>query len=119
MEMTKSKRLKELFDTLSSDYDYIIVDSAPIGLASDTLMFSNFADLCLYVVRADYLDKRLIDVSERLKRENRFKNITLLLNDVDMENSKYGYGYGYGYGYDQNKAADSKKSKWKNIFKIK
>ena len=84
MEMTKSKRLKELFESLYTNYDYIIVDSAPIGLASDTLMFSNFADLCLYVVRADYLDKRLIDVSEILKRENRFKNITLLLNDVDM-----------------------------------
>jgi tyrosine-protein kinase Etk/Wzc len=119
MEMTKSKRLKELFDTLGSSYDYIIVDSAPVGLASDTLMFSNFADLCLYVVRADYLDKRLIDVSERLKKENRFKKITLLLNDVDMENTKYGYGYGYGYGYDQQKSQQSRFSKWNSLFNRK
>jgi capsular exopolysaccharide synthesis family protein len=116
LEMTKSDRLQALFDALNEKYDYVIVDSAPVGLASDTLFFAGFMDMCLYVVRANYLDKRLLDVSGRLKKENRFKNMMMILNDVDMEKAKYGYGYGYAYGYGYGQYQDEKKKSKKKGF---
>lgn len=102
IDIIKNNRLQELINELQERYDYVVIDSAPIGLVSDTLLLNNIADLCLYVVRADYLDKRLLEVPEKLKKDNRFKDMILLLNDVDMNNFKYGYGNAYNYVDDQN-----------------
>lgn len=102
IDIIKNNRLNELIAQLKERYDYVIIDSAPVGLVSDTLLLNSIADLCLYVVRADYLDKRLLEVPEKLKKDKRFKDMILLLNDVDMNNFKYGYGNAYNYVGNQN-----------------
>ncbi len=96
IEVIKNKRLDEMFSYLKQHYEYIIVDSAPIGLVSDTLNIAPYIDKCIFVVRANFLDKRMLDVVEKVYAEKRFKKLNILLNDVDIELSRYGYGYGYG-----------------------
>lgn len=108
-ELLMSDRVEELFNHFSSKYDYIIVDTSAVGLVSDTLLISKFADMFIYVVSADKVDKRqLAHVAQTLYDEKRLPNMTLLLNSVKI--NKKGYGYGYGYGNNPNK-----KKKWYNF----
>lgn len=99
-ELLESPKLSLLFEKLRKEYDYIVVDTAPVHLVTDTLLISKFADTAIYVVRANYLDKRLLPIAENLYREKRLNNMAVLLNDTDY---KGGYGYGYGYGYGNKK----------------
>jgi tyrosine-protein kinase Etk/Wzc len=98
VELMKNSKIEELFMYLKDKYDYIIIDSAPVGLVSDTLNLAKYTDLCLYVIKAHYLDKNMLPISNKLFKENKFKNIKSVLNAVDAKKSSYGYGYGYGYG---------------------
>jgi len=97
-ELLLSPRINELLDGLKDMYDFIIVDTAPVNLVTDTLMLSKYADMFIYVSRVNYLDKKFLEVPERLYQEKRLPNVALLLNGIDYSRS-YGYGsYGYGYG---------------------
>jgi capsular exopolysaccharide synthesis family protein len=108
-ELLMSERIKELFNYFESKYDYIVVDTSAVGLVSDTLLISKFADMFIYVVSADDIDKRqLAHVAQPLYDEKRLPNMTMLLNSVRV--GKKGYGYGYGYGNNPNK-----KKKWYNF----
>jgi len=80
-------------------YDYILVDTAPVNMVTDTLQIASKADLFIYVIRANYLDKRLLQIPEKLYSEKRIPNMACVLNSTDAKNG-YGYGYGYGYGED-------------------
>ena len=105
-ELLMSKRVQELFDYFEDKYDYIIVDASAVGLVSDTLLVSKFADMFIYVVSAGNIDKRhLVAVAKPLFQEDRLPKMNLLLNGTDFD--KKGYGYGYGYG-----ANPDKKKKW-------
>ncbi|WP_062053364.1 GumC family protein [Aquimarina longa] len=97
-ELLKHKRVKELFDFLKEEYDYIIIDTPPITVVADTLLLKSYADLCIYVVRQKFSDKRLLDIPKTLVQEKRFTSLAILFNDVDFKRVGYGYGYGYGYG---------------------
>lgn len=109
-ELLMSDRVDELFKHFENKYDYIIADTSAVGLVSDTLLISKFADMFIYVVSADNVDKRqLVHVAGTLYEGNRLPNMTMLLNGV--KEGKGGYGYGYGYGNNPNK-----KKKWYNIF---
>lgn len=94
LDITKSRRLSLLINELKERYDYVIIDTAPVGLVSETLSFAPFADMCLFVVRANYLDKRKLKISEKLFKEKRFADYRLILNAITLESSEYGYGYG-------------------------
>lgn len=108
-ELLMSERVEELFNYFERKYDYIIVDTSAVGLVSDTLLISKFADMFIYVVSSDNIDKRqLLHVAKPLYEENRLPKMTMLLNSVKL--SKKGYGYGYGYGNNPNK-----KKKWYNF----
>jgi tyrosine-protein kinase Etk/Wzc len=96
-ELLMSKKVGELFAQFKKEYDYIIVDMAPVSLVSDTLMLSQYADATLYVVRANYLDKRMLHIPKILYKEGKLTNMAVVLNDT-VHNKSYGYGYGYGYG---------------------
>jgi tyrosine-protein kinase Etk/Wzc len=111
-ELLRHPRVKELFDTVKAQYEYVIIDSAPVGLVSDTLLVSEYADCTIFVVRANYLDKRLLNVVEGFAKERRLPNMAALINCSDT-NRNYGYGYGYreGYGYGNEKT----KPWWKKI----
>ena len=98
-ELLMTKRVENMFTIFKEDYDFIIVDTAPVNLVTDTLLIAKYADMFMYVVRANYLDKRLLAVPQTLYNEKRLPNMAVVLNDTDPKRS-YGYGYGgYGYGY--------------------
>lgn len=105
-ELLMSDRVGELFKAVKSKYDYIIVDTAAVGLVTDTLLISNHADMFIYVVRANYIDKRQLHVAQSMYSEKRLPNMAILLNSVSQ---RKGYGYGYGYG----KKPNEKKKWWK------
>jgi tyrosine-protein kinase Etk/Wzc len=117
-ELLLTERIKEMFEIVEKEYDYIIVDTAPVNLVSDTLLISEYADLVLYVSRANYLDKRMLIVPETLYKEKKLANMAMILNDTDMSRG-YGNGYSYGYGYGYGKAYSEEKEKpwYKKIFK--
>lgn len=96
-ELLMSKKVVELFTEFKKEYDYIVVDMAPVSLVSDTLMLAKYADATLYVIRANFLDKRMLHIPKLLYKENKLNNMAVVLNDTMLSNS-YGYGYGYGHG---------------------
>lgn len=98
-ELLMTKRVENLFTIVKQEYDIVIVDTAPVNLVTDTLLIAKYADMFMYVVRANYLDKRLLQVPQELYNEKKVPNMAIVLNDTDPKRS-YGYGYGgYGYGY--------------------
>lgn len=109
-ELLMNDKVGSLFAELEDLYDYIVVDTAPVSLVTDTLLISKYADVFVYVCRAGYLDKRLLVIPENLYKERRLPNMSILVNDTD---SKKGYGYGYGYGYGQ----ETKQPWWKRFTK--
>ncbi|QRM90158.1 polysaccharide biosynthesis tyrosine autokinase [Lacinutrix sp. WUR7] len=104
-ELLMSDRVGELFESVKNKYDYIIVDTAAVGLVTDTLLISKYADMFVYVVRANYIDKRQLHIAQTMYTEKRLPNMAILLNAVDH---KKGGSYTYGYGKDP-----SKKKWWK------
>jgi tyrosine-protein kinase Etk/Wzc len=108
-ELLMSDRLKVLFEQAKEKYDYIIADTAPVGMVADTLLLNDFADVFVYVSRANYLDKRLLNIPYSLYKDKKLKNMAMLINCSDNNrNLGYGYGYGYGYGF----SIDEIKIKW-------
>lgn len=99
-ELLMNDRVKELFELVKTEYDYIIVDTAPVGMVTDTLIISPYADAFLFVVRANVLERRQLTIAENCYKEKRLPNMTVLLNGTDTKNG-YGYGYGYGYGMEE------------------
>jgi tyrosine-protein kinase Etk/Wzc len=94
-ELLMSQKVDIMFENLKKKYDYVIVDTAPVALVTDTLLIANNADCFIYVARANVLEKRMLDIPNTLYKEHKLPNMCLLLNDTD---SSKGYGYGYGYG---------------------
>ena len=97
-ELLMGKKVESLFNQLRKEYDYVIVDTAPISLVTDTAIIAKFADAFVYVVRANYLDKRMLNIPKNLYNDNKLPNMSILLNDT-VSKKGYGYSYGYGYGY--------------------
>ena len=83
---------------LKNKYDYVVIDSAPTQLVSDTLIFAASADITLLVTRFRYTDKKLINYSLKLAKERKLKNMAYVVNGMKRSSHAYGYGYGYGYG---------------------
>ena len=92
-ELIMSSRLDDLISELKTEYDYIIIDSAPVGVVSDTYLLNRVIDNAVYVSRQNYTPKDVSDLINDIHDNNRLKNIGLVLNGVD-EISGYGYGYG-------------------------
>lgn len=100
-ELLSKPALDELIKDLRKQFDYILIDTAPVGLVSDSLILNRFADVNLYVIRADYTPKKNIEDATIIYHENKLKNMFFILNSVDFNKRVYRYGYGkkYGYGY--------------------
>lgn len=96
-ELLTSGRYEELIKQLKPRYDYIILDTAPLMLVTDTFLISDLADATLYVTRSQYTEKSLIDFANRSIASKKIKNVGFVLNDV--EKNYFGYGNKYGYGY--------------------
>lgn len=111
-ELLMSSKVDEMFAYLKANYDYIIVDTAPVSLVTDTLLIAKHADSFIYVIRANKLDKKMLEIPESLHRDSKLPNMSILLNDTDSTK-----GYGYGYGYGQN-IADNRPL-WKKLLGIR
>ncbi len=101
VELLLNKRVDLMFAQLKEQFDYIVVDTAPVSVVTDTLLIAKNADAFIYVVRANYLEKRLLKVMESFYKDGKLPNMSVILNDSDWTKS-FGYGYGYGYGYGQD-----------------
>ena len=105
-ELLARETLHTVIDLLRSEYDYVILDSAPVGLVTDTLQLAKYADVTAFVCRADYTPKSSIGMINQLAQEKKLPNMCIVINGIDMSKKKYGYYYGYGrygkygrYGY--------------------
>ena len=116
-ELLGSVRFVSLLDKLKDSYDYIVIDSAPLMLVSDSLPLLKLADLVIYTLRADYTEIKIVSYVNSLVKDKKVNNIGVVFNSVKSITKsyyKYGYGYrysyqnksnyGYGYGYDQEKS---------------
>lgn len=110
-ELLLSPRLDELITELRQMYDFIMIDNVPAGIIADALITNRVADLTLYIIRAGKLDRRMLPEIEQFYREEKLRNMALILNGVGV-GIGYGYGYGYGYGaYGYGYGNDDKKKK--------
>ena len=94
-ELLLTDRIEQLVTKLKQRYDYVIIDSAPIGLVSDTFSLSKYSDVTLYVSRANYTKKSFIKYLNSVVERGQLKNVAVVVNDT---NPKLSHGYGYGYG---------------------
>ena len=95
-ELLQSEKLDQLFVELRQNYDYVIVDSAPVALVGDSYLLHRLVDMTIFVTRANYTAYDLIDFINQTHMQQRLPKMVAVLNGVDAK--KIGYGYGYGYG---------------------
>jgi len=123
-ELLANGRFETLIAEAKKEYDFIIIDTPPTLLVTDTLVVSQLVDTTLYVVRADFTPKKLLEFSTNLSQRGKLKNMAYVINNVGSNykgygysygyNYKYNYAYGYGYGYDAE--ISTSKSFFKKIF---
>ena len=97
-EMIISEGMSELIEELKKKYDYIILDTPPVGLVSDALELTHFCDVTLYIVRQNFTKKEMISLLNNRVKRGELNNTSIILNGLENK-AKYGTGYGYGYGY--------------------
>ena len=108
-ELLLQPRVDAFFEEIEDSFDFIIIDTAPSMLVTDTLLLSKHADVTVYVIRANYTDKKLLEFSYDAIQEKKLHNVALVVNDVTLSN--FGYGNKYGYTY-----TATKKTYWQRLF---
>lgn len=103
-ELLARDGLEKTVEILRKNFDYVILDTAPVGMVTDTLLIGRVADLSVYVCRADYTRKTEFTLINELAENNKLPNLCIVINGLDLQKKKYGYYYGYGkygkyYGY--------------------
>ena len=103
-ELLARDGLEKAIETLKTNFDYVILDTAPVGMVTDTLLIGRTADLSVYVCRADYTRKAEFTLVNELSENKKLPNLCVAINGLDLQKKKYGYYYGYGkygkyYGY--------------------
>lgn len=105
-ELVARKTLDQAIEILKANFDYVVLDTAPIGMVTDTQLIARVADLSVYVCRAGYTHKSHYELINELKKDHKLPNLCTLINCIDMDQRKNGYYYGYGkygkygkYGY--------------------
>ena len=95
-ELMVRKSLKQTIALLKEHYDYVIIDTAPVGLVADTLQLSKLADRTLFVCRADFSTKSSFTYINKLDEQEKLPNISIVINDIDLSKKKFAYSYGFG-----------------------
>ncbi|WP_312765420.1 polysaccharide biosynthesis tyrosine autokinase [Epilithonimonas sp.] len=112
-DLLDMKKFDDMIDELKKIYDYIVLDSAPVMLVSDSLHLVDVADIVVYTVKSEFTEKEMLMFASNLKKDNSINNMVFVLNNVKPEYSRYGYKYGYGYYNDSNK-----KSFYQRLFRL-
>ena len=105
-ELLMSKRLDDMVEKLRNEYDYIVIDTAPVGAVSDSFLIDRVVDIAIYMCRMDYSDKRNIEFLNHVKADKTLKRPYLVINDMNLQSKNYyhrGYSYGYGNYYGHKK----------------
>ncbi|ATL43835.1 polysaccharide biosynthesis tyrosine autokinase [Elizabethkingia sp. HX WHF] len=110
-ELLTNGRYEQLLEELKAKYDYIIVDTAPLMLVTDTFLIADLADATIYVTRSKYTEKTLIEFANNNIDQKKIKNVGFVLNDVNKNYFGYGNKYGYGYGAKEKSWIDKIKDK--------
>lgn len=104
-ELLLDTRLDEMFEWLQANFDIVLVDTAPVGMVSDAMTLSKFADCTLYLVRQGHTFKKQVALIDEFYQEGKLPKVSIIINDVKLKPGygyygygRYGYGYGYGYG---------------------
>lgn len=99
-ELLETQKMADLLEELRDEYDHIVVDTPPIGLVTDAIYLMSRSHANIYVVRQNFTPKNALDSLKEMLKKTKVKNVSAILNDVEISKSAYGsYGYGYGYGY--------------------
>ncbi|MBD3589401.1 polysaccharide biosynthesis tyrosine autokinase [Bacteroides sp. GM023] len=103
-ELLARDGLEKAIEILKQNFDYVILDTAPVGMVTDTLLIGRTVDLSVYVCRADYTRKAEFTLINELAENDKLPNLCVVINGLDLQKKKYGYYYGYGkygkyYGY--------------------
>ena len=106
-ELIELERMNDLMEYLKSNFEYVIIDTPPLGLVTDALLVSRYADVNIFVIRHNYSRKDVLGLINDFDQKGTLKNISLVINDIKLQGfygagSKLGYGYGYSYGYGYN-----------------
>ena len=118
-ELLGSKLMEELLTKLREMYDYIIIDTPPIGIVSDGFNLTRYADVNIFIIRQQYTTYKMVEKIESLYKEKKINKVSIVINDVKKsEGSGYGYEYGYGYGYGYYEE-DAKPSFFSKLIKFK
>ena len=96
-DLLEMKKFDEMIESIKHTYRYIVIDSAPVMLVSDTMHLIEIADAILYIVKSNFTDQQMLDFADEFKQTHNLKNMAFILNNVKPENSRYGNKYGYGY----------------------
>jgi len=112
-DLLDMEKFGELIEKLRIEYDYVLIDSAPVMLVSDSIHLVEHADVVLYVTRADHTEKDMLDFASNFGKENQIKTLAFVLNGVHKENTRYGKKYGYGY---YNEKPETGWKKWLGKF---
>ncbi|GAB6863376.1 GumC family protein [Bacteroides acidifaciens] len=121
-ELLARDGLEKAIEILKKNFDYVILDTAPVGMVTDTLLIGRVADLSVYVCRADYTRKAEFTLINELAENDKLPSLCIAINGFDLQKKKYGYyygygkygkyygygkryGYGYGYGYGEHKSS--------------
>ena len=124
-ELLLSPQIPVLFNYLKANFDYVVVDTPPLGIVSDAKVLAEYADLSIYVIRQRFTQRKQVKMVNDIYQEKRLPNLALVVNDVKAKGIRgyYGYGYynsgNYGYdyslGYDYSYGTRVKKSRWQKF----
>lgn len=101
-ELLLTARMAIFIEEAKSQYDFVIIDTPPLGIVTDAFVLSEFADHTLFIVRQNYTPRHLLKTVNDFYATGKLKNVSLVLNDIYRSGPGYGYGYGYSYGYGYN-----------------
>lgn len=117
-ELLLDQKVSELFELLRQRFDIVIIDTAPVGMVSDALTLSKFADCTLYLARQGHTYKKQVGLIDEIYREKKLPKVSVVINDVKLKPGygyygygRYGYGYGYGYGEKSSYYEEEKEAK--------
>ncbi|HET8839418.1 MAG TPA: polysaccharide biosynthesis tyrosine autokinase, partial [Flavobacteriaceae bacterium] len=112
-ELLSNNRFEQMLNEAKAQYDYVIVDTAPTILVTDTLLTASLADITVYIVRAGFTDQKLLEHVKDLHKFKKMNNICIVISGL-KDKGRYGYNYGHGYGYEETPHQKHRFRFWKN-----
>ncbi|MCX6327202.1 MAG: polysaccharide biosynthesis tyrosine autokinase [Bacteroidia bacterium] len=106
-ELIETEQMKKLMERAKKEFDYIIIDTPPVAIVTDTLLLAPYVNVNLFIVRQRYTSRNTLDMIEQLNNHGELKNMAIVINDISLSGyygygMRYGYTYGYGYSYGYN-----------------